>query len=57
MPWHDMNQQNDVVIIDDANEKAETFMMELLCKQIITLYDNDDGGGKLEMFRVSKFGL
>ena len=52
-----MNQQNDVVIIDDANEKAETFMMELLCKQIITLYDNDDGGGKLEMFRVSKFGL
>ena len=52
-----MNQQNDVVIIDDANEKAETFMMELLCKQIIMLYDNDDGGGKLEMFRVSKFGL
>jgi len=46
-----MNQQNDVVIIDDANEKAETFMMELLCKQIM-LYDNDEGGGKLEMFPV-----
>jgi len=45
-----MNQQDDVVIIEDANENAENFLIELMCKQIGE-YDQHDGGGKLEMFR------